>query len=139
MPESGFREPTSRADLPSTGFRAAGVLGFCPPSSPQQRSQAPERTALSNVCCCALLTGWDLMMSGYRLRKDSLVIPGHQLVDSQICAWNPLPTEMSWTALLDRERSLAKQTLLPGALVFEQTEGKACSPVSVSYTHELAP
>lgn len=79
------------------------------------------------------------MMSGYRLRKDSLVIPGHQLVDSQICAWNPLPTEMSWTALLDRERSLAKQTLLPGALVFEQTEGKACSPVSVSYTHELAP
>lgn len=41
MPEGGFWEPMSRTDLPSSGFKAAPVLGFCPLSSPQQRSQAP--------------------------------------------------------------------------------------------------
>lgn len=41
-----------------------GTRSFAHQLYPSNGARHPVKTALSNVCCWALLTGWDLVMSG---------------------------------------------------------------------------
>lgn len=47
-----------------------GSWGFAHQFHPGNRARHPVKMALSNVCCWALLTGRDLMMSGIQTEEN---------------------------------------------------------------------
>lgn len=85
---------------------------------PSNGARHPERMTLSNVCCWALLTGWDLMMSGYRLRKTCSENKGRRLDGFLGRVRNAEPQIIDCTVQRACSQSFQSSSLLAGAKLY---------------------